>query len=214
MEYNTILTAEATGEVTVKKSRFIAVIAPVETEAEATTFIKNKKKQYHDARHNCSCYIIGKGEIEKSSDDGEPSGTAGRPMLEVLNGAGLYNVVCVVTRYFGGVLLGTGGLVRAYQDAVKEALSSAALATTYTAQVINVTCDYNEWGKVESYLNRESYTIAHVDYTENVTSSVEVPVENAESVVATLTDITGGKATIEPGDIIEARQGTCRACVH
>ena len=111
------------GEIVEKKSRFIANIFPVTTEEEALEKITAMRKKYYDARHNCSAFVIGsKGELTRSSDDGEPSGTAGRPMLEVLTGSGIRNIAAVVTRYFGGVLLGTGGLVRAYSGAVKMAL--------------------------------------------------------------------------------------------
>ncbi|MBQ7582572.1 MAG: YigZ family protein, partial [Lachnospiraceae bacterium] len=103
------------GEITVKKSRFIATLKPVETEEEATAFINEVKKKYWDAKHNCSAFVVGEnGQLNRCSDDGEPAGTAGRPMLEVLQGIAVTNVCCVVTRYFGGTLLGTGGLIRAY----------------------------------------------------------------------------------------------------
>ena len=203
MSYNTIITAESTGEIVVKKSRFIAALRPVSTEQEAAEYIKSKKKQYHDARHNCSCYIIGRGDIEKSSDDGEPSGTAGRPMHEVLSGRGIYNVVCVVTRYFGGVLLGTGGLVRAYQDAVKAALESADLATTYTAQLIKVTTDYTTWPKLEAHCRSNDIPIADVTYTDRITATLTPPVESTNSIVDQLTDASAGKAMISLGDIVE-----------
>ncbi|MCR4610384.1 MAG: YigZ family protein [Lachnospiraceae bacterium] len=196
MSYDTIITAEAAGEVTVKKSRFIAAICPVQSEQEATEYIKAKKKQYHDARHNCSCYIVGKGDIEKSSDDGEPSGTAGRPMLEVIKGQGLYNVVCVVTRYFGGVLLGTGGLVRAYSDAVKEALSVSELCQTFSVEVIEVVSDYNNWPKIEQLARVESLLVGDTDYMENVKAKIEIPIDSVEPVIEKITDLTNAKAKI------------------
>ena len=118
------------GEIVEKKSRFIANIFPVTTEEEALEKITAMRKKYYDARHNCSAFVIGsKGELTRSSDDGEPSGTAGRPMLEVLTGSGIRNIAAVVTRYFGGVLLGTGGLVRAYSGAVKMALEQCETIT-------------------------------------------------------------------------------------
>ena len=118
------------GEIVEKKSRFIATVRPVETEEEALAFIEEMKKKYWDARHNCSAYVLGEQqELMRCSDDGEPSQTAGKPMMDVLTGAGLTNVAVVVTRYFGGTLLGTGGLVRAYTQAAKEGLADAGIAT-------------------------------------------------------------------------------------
>ena len=123
-----ILISGGTGEIVEKKSRFIATIRPVNSEEEASAFIEEIKKKYWDARHNCSAFVVGRrGELTRCSDDGEPGGTAGRPMLEVLLGEGIRNVAVVVTRYFGGTLLGTGGLVRAYTQAVKEGLPSLPL---------------------------------------------------------------------------------------
>ena len=126
-EYKTVK-EEASGEITEKKSRFIATIRPVSTEEEALAFIAEMKKKYWDARHNCSAYIVGTDKpLERCSDDGEPSRTAGMPMLEVLKGNGLSNVCAVVTRYFGGILLGTGGLVRAYQAATAEGVKNSTV---------------------------------------------------------------------------------------
>ena len=196
MDYNTIIEGISAGEITVKKSRFIAAVSPAASEEDAEAFIKQKKKEYHDARHNCSCYIIGKGDTEKSSDDGEPSGTAGRPMLEVLQGRGIYNVVCVVTRYFGGVLLGTGGLVRAYQDAVKEALINAELLSTFTASIIEVTSDYNNWGAIENLCRSQSLGVSDINYTESVAAKIEIPIDNTTDVIKKITDISNGKAII------------------
>ena len=195
MEYNSIIEKEAFGEITVKKSRFIASIKNVSSEEEANKYIKDKKKEYHDARHNCSCYIIGKGDIEKSSDDGEPSGTAGRPMLDVIKGKGLYNVVAVVTRYFGGVLLGTGGLIRAYQGAVSEALEHAEILTTKSVTVIEVKSDYNNWGKIENLCRSNNYNVDDVVFAENVKSRIDIPVDEVESFTKSITDISGGKST-------------------
>ncbi len=123
-----IVTEGGTGEVIEKKSRFIASIFPIQTEEEALTYLSQVRKKYYDARHNCFAYVVGeKNETERCSDDGEPSGTAGRPMMDVLTGQGLHNVLVVVTRYFGGTLLGTGGLVRAYSAAVKAGLENCVI---------------------------------------------------------------------------------------
>ena len=196
MDNNVVIKGEAAGEVVVKKSRFIAALKFVETTAEADTYIKDKKKQYHDARHNCSCYIVEKGAVSKSSDDGEPSGTAGRPMLEVLEGAGITNVVCVVTRYFGGVLLGTGGLVRAYQDAVKAALENATLLKTITVNALKVTVDYNQWPLIEKLCRENNISMEDTAYTENVTSRLMIPIADTDRIVSDIIELTGAKATI------------------
>ena len=130
-EYKTIYKG-GIGEITEKKSRFIATIRPAKTEEEALAFLEEMKKKYWDARHNCSAYVLGeRQELLRCSDDGEPSQTAGKPMMDVLTGAGLTNVAAVVTRYFGGTLLGTGGLVRAYSAAVQEGLKNSRIITKY-----------------------------------------------------------------------------------
>ena len=138
------------GEIIEKKSRFIANIFPVTTEEEALEKITAMRKKYYDARHNCFAYILGENkDTVRCSDDGEPSGTAGRPMLDILDGQGIYNVVAVVTRYFGGTLLGTGGLVRAYSGAMKEGLNHCVLLEKETGYPLTVTVDYNEVGKIQ-----------------------------------------------------------------
>ena len=139
-----ILYKEGQGEVVEKKSRFIANIFPVNTEEEALERIGQIKKKHYDARHNCFAYVIGeKNEIMRCSDDGEPSGTAGRPMLEVLTGREVHNAVAIVTRYFGGTLLGTGGLVRAYTEAVQEGLEHCVVLACSTGFKLRIETDYN-----------------------------------------------------------------------
>ena len=138
------------GEIVEKKSRFIATLRPVQTEAEAIAFIGEMKKKYWDARHNCSAFVIGKNqEISRCSDDGEPSQTAGRPMLDVLLKEEIHNAAVVVTRYFGGVLLGTGGLVRAYQKAVQAGLNGSVILDIQPGQKLAVHTDYNGLGKIQ-----------------------------------------------------------------
>ena len=161
------------GEYVEKKSRFIATVQPVETEEEAVAFIESIKKKYWDARHNCSAFVIGsKNEITRCSDDGEPSGTAGRPMLEVLLGREVHNVAVVVTRYFGGVLLGTGGLVRAYTKAVQEGLENSQIATLAYGTGMKIETDYNGIGKIQYILGKAGVTIQKSDYTDVVTLEV------------------------------------------
>ena len=149
LSYKTVF-CEGCGEIVEKKSRFIAHVYPVTVVEEAEEIINRLKKEYWDARHNCYAYIIGKdGMNKKCSDDGEPQGTAGKPMLEVLTGEGLVNVLVVVTRYFGGVLLGTGGLIRAYQGVVKEGLKESEVIEKKYAEKVTVSVDYTFMGKIQ-----------------------------------------------------------------
>ena len=137
-------------EIVEKKSRFIATVRPVKNEEEALAFLEEMRKKYWDARHNCYAYSIGKNrEFTRCSDDGEPSGTAGRPMLDVILGEDIYNVAVVVTRYFGGVLLGTGGLVRAYSKAVQEGLAGSLVIEKKKGISLKVTTDYTGIGKIQ-----------------------------------------------------------------
>ena len=148
-QYKTVLEG-GTGEIIEKKSRFIATVRPVRNEEEALAFLEEMRKQYWDARHNCYAYSVGRNrEYTRCSDDGEPSGTAGRPMLDVILGEDIYNVAVVVTRYFGGVLLGTGGLVRAYSKAVQEGLSESLLIEKKKGISLKVTTDYTGIGKIQ-----------------------------------------------------------------
>ncbi len=185
-------------EITEKKSRFIAAISPAKTEEEAVEFIKGCKKKYHDARHNCSAYIIGTdGHLMHSSDDGEPSGTAGRPMLSILEGNGLYDVVAVVTRYFGGVLLGTGGLVRAYSGALEKCIASARLITMCHGAQIKIEASYTDIGKLQYLFNAENITVLSTDYTDKVVFNVIVPAEIEERLISLASEATLRKAVIE-----------------
>ncbi len=157
------------GEIVEKKSRFIATIRPVSSEQEAMDFIAEMKKKYYDARHNCSAFIIGRNaDVKRFSDDGEPSGTAGRPMLEVIEREGIYNIAVVVTRYFGGTLLGTGGLVRAYQGATKEALKECVLLEQRLGKIATCTIPYTMLGKMQYYCGKEQINILDTQYQENI----------------------------------------------
>ena len=182
------------GEIVEKKSRFIATVRRVETEEEAITFIEEMKKKYWDARHNCSAFVIGtRGELTRCSDDGEPSGTAGRPMLEVLLGEGIRNLAVVVTRYFGGVLLGTGGLVRAYTQAVKEGLNHCSVGTMVHGYEVLLNTDYNGIGKVLYLLGQYGLEPADSDYGVDVTLQLQIADEQAELLKKELTEATSGK---------------------
>ena len=181
-----------------KKSRFIATVQPVESEEEAVAFIEGIKKKYWDARHNCSAFVIGsKNEITRCSDDGEPSGTAGRPMLEVLLGQELHNVAVVVTRYFGGVLLGTGGLVRAYTKAVQEGLANSQIATLAYGTAMKIETDYNGIGKLQYILGKAGVTIQKSEYTDVVTLEVFLLQEQKDPVLKEMTEATAGKCKFE-----------------
>ena len=191
--YRVLLTG-GEGEYVEKKSRFIATIRKCESEEEASAFIDEMKKKYWDARHNCSAFVIGsRGELTRCSDDGEPSGTAGRPMLEVLMGEGIRNIAVVVTRYFGGVLLGTGGLVRAYTQAVKEGLKNCTVGRMRSGQEVEVTTDYNGIGKILYLLGNAGIEPASSDYTDKVVLRLIIPLEEVEHIHKEMVEITGGK---------------------
>ena len=196
-EYKTIK-QEATGEITEKKSRFIATLRPVETEEEALAFIAEMKKKYWDARHNCSAYIIGADKpVERCSDDGEPSRTAGMPMLEVLKGAGLKNICAVVTRYFGGVLLGTGGLVRAYQAATSEGIKNSVVQECKYLNKIKLTLDYTAYGKVQYYTVSEHLTAEEPEFSDSVSVTFLLDDEQRGKLVSFATEATSGTVGIE-----------------
>lgn len=185
-------------EIVEKKSRFIATLAPVSTPDQAVDFIKEMKKKYWDARHNCSAYILGtKQQVMHSSDDGEPSGTAGKPILSVLSGHNLYNVVAVVTRYFGGTLLGTGGLVRAYSRSVEECISNAVLKKMIFASQIQINCSYNDVGKLQYMFAQNDVTLLSSEYSDSVRFQLLIPVEKETSFLKALTEATQSKALAE-----------------
>ncbi|MCR5406348.1 MAG: YigZ family protein [Lachnospiraceae bacterium] len=184
-----------TGEIEEKKSRFICHVQPVETEEEAVNFINAKKKEFWDARHNCSAFVIGKNaELTRCSDDGEPAGTAGRPMLEVLLNEEVRNVAVVVTRYFGGVLLGTGGLVRAYQAAVKAGLENCRLIEKREGIQASLTADYTIVGKLQYIFEKNRYTVLEAKYEDNVTFTLLIPTEDWSRAVKDITEATSGQA--------------------
>ena len=192
-----VLLSGGEGEIVEKKSRFIATVACCGTEDEAVAFIERTRKKYWDARHNCSAFVIGsRGELTRCSDDGEPSGTAGRPMLEVLLGEGIRNVCVVVTRYFGGVLLGTGGLVRAYTQAVKAGLDACSIGRMREGVELEIATDYNGVGKILYLLGNRGLEPSDSAYTETVTLTITVPKEEWESLCKEVTDATGGRARI------------------
>ncbi len=189
------------GEIIEKKSRFIATVKPVETEEEAVAFINEMKKKYWDARHNCSAFVLGVNqELTRCSDDGEPAQTAGRPMLDVLLKEGLTNVAVVVTRYFGGVLLGTGGLVRAYQKAVQEGLAVSQIIEKRNGFLLYIYTDYNGIGKLQYLFSQQEIAILDTEYAANVKMTVLVPLERKDEIKKAIVEHTSGTAQLEWGD--------------
>lgn len=199
-----ILYQGGSGEIVEKKSRFIATIEKIETEEEALAFIGKFKKQYWDARHNCYAFVAGKNqELQRCSDDGEPNGTAGRPMLDVLLREDIHNLVVVVTRYFGGTLLGTGGLVRAYQKAVQEGLKNSIVIEKMQGRMLKIDTDYNSIGKIQYILAQQQITAMDTVYTDKVEMLVMVPVEQLEAFQEAVTEGTNGTARFEVGEQVE-----------
>lgn len=189
------------GEIEEKKSRFIAYVKPVNSEEEASDFIDEIKKKNWDARHNCAAAVIGKNnEFTRCNDDGEPAGTAGKPMLEVLLGEGVHNVAVVVTRYFGGILLGTGGLVRAYQAAVKAGLAASKVAEKRQGVKMTLRTDYNGIGKIQYIMGSMGINCVDTRYTENVEVDVIVPSEQEKEFCNKITDGTAGRTLMERGE--------------
>lgn len=183
------------GEIVEKKSRFIATVRLVETEEEALAFIEEMKKKYWDARHNWFVYSVGANrEYTRCSDDGEPSGTAGRPMLDVVLGEDIYNVAVVVTRYFGGVLLGTGGLVRAYSKAVQEGLKNSQIIEKQYGISLEVTTDYTGIGKIQYIAGENKLPILDSEYTDKVVLKILVPNAEVGRIEKVITEGTNGKA--------------------
>lgn len=198
-QYKTVYMG-GSGEIVEKKSRFIATVRPVETEEEALAFIEEMRKKYWDARHNCWAYVLGeRQELVRCSDDGEPSQTAGKPMMDVLTGAGLTNAAVVVTRYFGGTLLGTGGLVRAYSAAAQEGLKNSQVITKYWGTMLLVETDYNSIGKLQYLFGQRQIPLMDSEYTDKVTFSVLVPVSRVQEIKKAVTEATSGQAKMEEG---------------
>ena len=199
-----ILYEGGVGELEEKKSRFIANTLPISSQEEALEFIEKIKKQYWDARHNCYAYVLGNHhEIQRFSDDGEPGGTAGKPMLDVLLGENIHNMVVVVTRYFGGTLLGTGGLVRAYSGAAKEGLSNSVIIEKRQGRQMLLQTNYSDLGKIQYLLLGNSIPILSEDYGADVCFEVLVPNEQEKQITELLIDGTNGRITIVPDEIID-----------
>lgn len=186
------------GEIVEKKSRFIGQIEPVNSEEEAYAFVEKIKKKHYDARHNCFAFSIGeKMPLLRFSDDGEPQGTAGKPILEVINGSGIHNICIVVTRYFGGTLLGTGGLVRAYGGAVKEGLANSVVIEKTYGTLLEIRTDYTGLGKIQYQLAQKGIDILDCIYAEDVCVQAPVPVSRIEEIEKCITQVTGGKGRMQ-----------------
>lgn len=185
------------GEIIEKKSRFIATTVPVAAEEEALEFIEAMRKKYWNASHNCFAYVIGgHAQLQRCSDDGEPGGTAGRPMLDVLLGEGIRNIAVVVTRYFGGTLLGTGGLVRAYSQATQSGLAASIIITKIPGIKLQITTDYTDLGKIQYILGQHKIPILNSTYTEKVELEILLSDKESPKVKSALTEATNGKALL------------------
>ena len=185
------------GEIEEKKSRFICHVQAVETEEDAVSFINEKKKEYWDVKHNCYAFVIGKNaELTRCSDDGEPSGTAGRPMLSLLLSEKICNVVVVVTRYFGGVLLGTGGLVRAYQAAVSEGLKQSVIIEKKEGIKCEAVCDYNTMGRLQYIFAENKVCVMNTEYADNVIFTLVVDASEKDRINSLIVDATSGTITL------------------
>lgn len=190
-----------TSEIVIKKSRFIGHSRPVESEEEAVAFIDELKKKYWDATHNCSAYRIGeRDQFQKALDDGEPSGTAGKPILEVIKHRGLKNIVVVVTRYFGGIMLGAGGLVRAYTDGAVAGIDAAETIVKVLHREVIVDVDYTWYGKLENELRGRGFRVGQVAFTDRVQVHCLPEAGEADRFQAWITDVTQGQALIALGE--------------
>jgi uncharacterized YigZ family protein len=184
-------------ELIIQKSRFLTYVSRAETEDEALDFIQEIKKKHHNANHNCSAYMIGEHDnIQKANDDGEPTGTAGVPILEVLKKQGLKDTVIVVTRYFGGVKLGGGGLIRAYGRATSEGIAATGTVERKLHHLMKVTIDYTWLGKVENEVRQSPHPLKEISYADGVNLFVYVPVAEIDVFTAWMAELTNGQAEI------------------
>ncbi|WP_313637554.1 YigZ family protein [Paenibacillus sp. FSL K6-0276] len=206
-QYRTVRSS-GSKEVVIRKSRFIGHVMPVENEEEALLFIEDIKKKHWNATHNCSAYVIGeRDEIQRQSDDGEPSGTAGKPILEVIRNQGVKNVAIVVTRYFGGIMLGAGGLIRAYTDGAVLALEAGEVITRVLRREVFVEIDYTWLGKVENELRRRGIQTGETLFTDKVTLLCLPRNDEGDAFMAWITDLTQGQALVTEGRRIYYSEG-------
>lgn len=185
-------------EIIISKSRFLTYVSRAETEEEALAFIDVIKKKHPQATHNCSCYLVGEHDnIQKANDDGEPSGTAGVPMLEVLKKQQLKDTVVVVTRYFGGIKLGGGGLIRAYSKATSEGITAATVVERVMHALMKVSVDYTWLGKIENEVRSSHYPLHNIDYLDIVDVFIYVKKEEVETFSKWIMELTNGQAKID-----------------
>ena len=193
------LARDGEAEIEVKRSRFLCTLARVEDETAARAVVDRLRKQHWDARHHCSAFVLGPdGAVERSSDDGEPAGTAGAPMLEVLRGREVSDVVAVVTRWFGGTLLGAGGLVRAYGDAVRAGLDATGTRRRDLVRELTLEVGHADAGRVESELRTRGVTVLDTEYAASVTLRLGVPPADVERLHALVAELTAGTAAAVP----------------
>lgn len=189
------------GEIIEKKSRFIANVKSVETVEEAQAYIEEMRKKYWDARHNCSAFSVGtERAITRCSDDGEPGGTAGKPILEVISGSGIHNIVVVVTRYFGGTLLGTGGLVRAYTDATRAGIENSDIVEKIPGRRVDLVMEYTDLGKLQYLLAQNEVLTEDTEYTDKVIIHALFSEEDKEGLKKKITEATSGRVAVREGD--------------
>lgn len=185
-------------QIEIKKSKFICHLFRIENEEQAKEYIAKIKKEHYKANHNCSAYMLGENfEIQRSSDDGEPSGTAGVPMLEVLKKNQLQNTLAIVTRYFGGIKLGAGGLIRAYSTSVSEALKEIGIVQGKLQQILDIIIDYPQLGKLQNYLENEQIAIQEIDYLEQITVKVAIDINQCEPFQNALIDLFNNQLSIQ-----------------
>ncbi len=199
-EYITVKKRSRT-EITEKRSRFIASVVPIKTEDEATAFLNEIKKEYSDARHNVYAYSLRENNTARYSDDGEPPQTAGLPIMDLIKKTGLTDVLVVVTRYFGGILLGTGGLVHAYTKAAKEGLILSEPVKMVRSREVVIKCDYTLLGKIQSFVTLGGYTCSEPEYSDSVKISVFVPENEVENFKNSIVDLCFARAEITFKDI-------------
>ncbi|WP_379132536.1 YigZ family protein [Paenibacillus sp. sgz500958] len=206
-QYRTVRSS-GSREIVIRKSRFIGHVMPVENEEEAVLFIEDIKKKHWNATHNCSAYVIGdRDEIQRQSDDGEPSGTAGKPILEVIRNQGVKNVAIVVTRYFGGIMLGAGGLIRAYTDGAVLALEAGEVITRVLRREVFVEIEYTWLGKVENELRGRGIKTGETLFTDKVTLCCLPRNDEGDAFIAWITDLTQGQAQVTEGQRLYYSEG-------
>lgn len=191
------ISQDGQNQIEIKKSKFICHLFRIDNEEQAREYINQIKKEHYKANHNCSAYLLGENfEIQRSSDDGEPSGTAGVPILEVLKKNELQNTLAVVTRYFGGIKLGAGGLIRAYSTSVSEALDKIGIVEGKLQQILAITISYPQLGKLQNYLENEQITIQEINYLENITVKVATDITEIDIFIANIIDLFNSQVTI------------------